>query len=132
MESKFNAATPKRPAGDRPLNAPLVVVDLLAAAAQLHHESTWASSDRNALTVFKTDTLRGVLTALHAGAAMTTHTAPGVISVQVLTGRLAFGTAEQTTELRAGQLLALQAGIPHSVTALEDTTFLLILAAGSS
>lgn len=130
MEDKFNAATPKRPEGTRPLNAPLLTLDLPAACAQLKQEPTWTSNDRNALTLFKSDTLRLVLTALHAGATMKTHTAPGVISVQVLEGRLAFDTAQQSTALAAGQLLVLQAGIPHSVMALEEAVFLLSLAAG--
>ncbi len=130
MEDKFNAATPKRPDGTRPLNAPLLTLDLPAATAQLKRESTWASNDRNALTLFKSDTLRLVLMALHAGATIKTHTAPGIISVQVLEGRLAFDTELELTALTAGQLLVLQAGMPHSVTALEEAAFLLCLAAG--
>ncbi len=132
MENKANTATPQRPLGSRVLNAELLLLDLPAAAGQLHQEPAWASSDRNALTLFKSDTLRLVLTALHAGATMKTHTAKGIISVQVLAGRLTFGTAAQTVELSIGQLLTLQAGVPHSVTALEDTTFLLTLAASQT
>ena len=130
MADKFNAATPKRPGGTCPLNAPLLRLDLPAACAQLKQEPTWASNDRNALTLFKSDILRLVLTALHAGATMKTHSAPGTISVQVLEGRLTFDTAQHSTLLAAGQLLVLQAGIPHSVTALEEAVFLLYLAAG--
>lgn len=132
MEDKPIAATPQRPLGSRPLNAELLLLDLPAAAGQLHQEPAWANSDRNALTLFKSDTLRLVLTALHAGATMETHTAKGIISVQVLTGRLTFSTAVQTVELGIGQLLTLQAGVPHSVTALQETTFLLTLAAGKA
>ncbi|MDJ0367718.1 cupin domain-containing protein [Hymenobacter sp. H14-R3] len=128
MENKRNAATPQRPLGARPLLAELVLLDLPTAAGQLYQEPAWTSSDRNALTLFKSDTLRLVLTALHAGATMKTHTAKGDISVQVLAGRLAFATASQLLELGIGQLLTLQANVPHSVTALEDTTFLLTLA----
>ncbi len=132
METKANAATPQRPLGDRPLNAELLLLDLPAAARQLRQEPAWSSSDRNALTLFKSDTLRLVLLALHAGAAMKTHTAQGIISVQVLAGLLAFSTAAETVELGIGQLLTLQAGVPHSVTALEEATFLLTLAMGTA
>lgn len=130
MEPKVNAATPQRPLGSRPLNAELLLLDLPAATRQLHQEPAWASSDRNALTLFKSDSLRLVLLALHAGATLKTHTAQGVISLQVLSGRLIFGTATETVELGAGQLLTLQAGVPHHVAALEETSFLLTLAAG--
>ncbi len=129
METKSNAATPKRPTGERPLSAPLLITDLPAALHQLQQEPTWASNDRNAVTLFKNKALGVVLTALHAGANLKTHVAPGVISVQVLKGRLAFGSAGGSVELDVGQVLVLQAGIPHSVTALEEAAFLLTVVA---
>ena len=133
METKSNAATPKRPTGDRPLSAPLLVTDLPTALRQLRQEPTWASNDRNAITLFKNKTLSMVLTALHVGASLKTHIAPGIISVQVLEGCLAFGSAGRSVELAAGQVLVLQAGIPHSVTALEEAAFLLtVVATGNS
>jgi len=82
---------------------------------------------RNAITVFKSERLRIVLIALHAGAEMPTHTAEGMISVQVLEGHLRFGTQEQTLQLTQGQLVALHDRIPHSVLALEESLFLLTL-----
>lgn len=43
------------------------MLDLPALLAQIKQEPAWHTSDRNALTVFKTGTLRIVLLALHAG-----------------------------------------------------------------
>ena len=130
METKSNDPTPQRPepAAGRPLDALLLVFDLPALLAQVRLEPAYRTSDRNALTVFKTDGMRIVLLALHAGAELKTHTAPGIISVQVLEGRLMFRTAEQATGLAQGQLLTLHAGIPHSVTAVTEAVFLLTLA----
>ena len=128
MEIKSNDPTPQRPAGGRALDAPLLVLDLPALLAPVRQEPPYQTSDRNSQTVFKTDTLRLVLLALHAGAELKTHTAPGVISVQVLDGQLLFRTAEQTAELTQGQLLTLHAGIPHSVLAVTEAAFLLTLA----
>ena len=130
MEDKSNDPTPQRPEPEagRPLDAPLLVFDLPALLAQVRLEPAYRTSDRNALTVFKTDGMRIVLLALHAGAELKTHTALGIISVQVLEGRLMFRTAEQATELAQGQLLTLHAGIPHSVTAVTEVVFLLTLA----
>ncbi len=81
MEIKYNEATPQRPDGDRSLDAALVSIDLPAFVKQIKEESTWKESDRNAITVFKTNGLRIVLIALHKGAEMATHTAEGIISV---------------------------------------------------
>ena len=87
MEDKSNDPTPQRPAGGQLFDAPLLVLDLPALLAQVRLEPAYRTSDRNALTVFKTDGMRIVLLALHAGAELKTHTAPGIISVQVLKGR---------------------------------------------
>lgn len=128
METKSNDSTPQRPAGGLARAAPLLVLDLPALLAQVRQESAYRTSDRNSLTVFKTDALRIVLLALHAGAELKTHTAPGIISVQALDGQLTFRTAEQAAELAQGQLLTLHAGIPHSVLAVTEAAFLLTLA----
>jgi quercetin dioxygenase-like cupin family protein len=127
-EQKFNEATSQRPEGDRPLDAPLVEMDLNAFRRQIKEEQAWQNSDRNSITIFKTDGMRLVLVGLHQGAEMKTHTAPGIISVQVLEGKIQFSTEQQTAELGEGQMLALHKGIPHSVHAMEESVFLLTLA----
>ena len=125
---KWNDATPQRPDGTRPLNAPLLVLDLPLAQAQIKQEPAWHRSDRNALTLLQADGMRLVLIALHEGAEMKTYTAPGIISVQVLEGHLGFQAEGQTAELKPGQLLTLQTGLPHSVVARQESVFLLTMA----
>lgn len=128
MENKSNEATPQRPEGDRMLNASLVTMDLNQFIEQLKNESTWRESDRNSITIFKSDNMRIVLLGLHDGAELKTHTANGIISVQVLEGHIKFTTEPQTAELQKGQMLALQKQVPHSVVALKESFFLLTLA----
>ncbi len=125
---KANDATPQRPAGTRPLDAPLLVLDLPQALAQIKQEAAWHTGDRNALTLLQSDGMRLVLIALHEGAELKTHTAPGPISVQVLEGHISFRAEEQTSELQPGQVLTLHARLPHSVLARQDSVFLLTLA----
>ena len=88
MENKSNEATPQRPEGDRMLDASLVTMDLNKLIEQVRTETTWKDSDRNSITIFKSSTMRIVLLGLHEGAALKTHTANGIISVQVLEGHL--------------------------------------------
>jgi len=128
MENKYNEATTLRPEGDRVVDAPTILIDLPSFMEQIKHEATWKNSDRNAITIFKSKAMRIVLIALHSGAVMNAHTAIGILSIQVLEGRMKFTSALQNTELHKGQMLALHEGIPHSLTAVEDTTFLLTLA----
>lgn len=127
MEEKFNKATALRPEGERAMDAALVRIDIPAFIENIKNEKQWKDSDRNAITVFKTNGLRIVLMALHKDAEMTEHTADGLISIQMLEGRMIFKTEEQAVELNKGQMLALHEGIPHSVVAKEETIFLLTL-----
>ena len=92
MEEKFNEATPQRPQGDRIVDAPLVQINLPFFIEQIRKEKPWIDSDRNAITVFKTNGMRIVLIALHKGAEMIKHSAEGLISVQVLEGQILFST----------------------------------------
>jgi quercetin dioxygenase-like cupin family protein len=127
MEEKFNEATKQRPEGDRVMDAAMVTIDLPSFIKQIKQESPWRNKDRNAITVFKTNGMRIVLIALHAGAEMKTHTADGIISLQVIDGRMKFNAGNRSVELAKGQMLALHKGIPHSVVAVEETIFLLTL-----
>lgn len=127
MKNKFNEATTQRPLGDRIIDAPLVNIDLVSFAKQIKEEKAWKESDRNAITVFKTDSMRIVLIALHKDAEMTKHTAAGIISLQVMEGKIQFTCNDQSVELCRGQMLALHKGLSHSVLAKEETIFLLTL-----
>ncbi|MEO5947870.1 MAG: hypothetical protein ABIP79_13710 [Chitinophagaceae bacterium] len=127
MEEKYNSSTTQRPDGDRMIDAALVSIDLPMVIKQIKSELPWQHSDRNAITVFKTNGLRILLIALHEGAEMVRHITDGLISVQVLEGKLQFNTDKQSVELSKGRMLALHACIPHSVLALKETVFLLTL-----
>lgn len=132
MENKSNDATPLRPEGDRLLNAPMVEMDLNKFIEQLKSEVTWQDGDRNTITVFKSEKLRIVLIGLKKNAELKKHTAPGFISVQVVSGNINFTAdpdgVQQSADLKTGQMIALQPQIPHQVLAKEETFFLLTLA----
>ena len=127
MDEKYNEATKHRPQGDRIMDAPLVTIDLPSFTKQIINENAWKESDRNAITVFKTDGMRILLIALHKNAEMKKHIADGIISVQVLEGQILFTTEVQSVELGKGEMLALHENVPHSVLAKEETIFLLTL-----
>ena len=130
MENKSNDATPMRPEGNRILDAPMVEMDLDKFIQQVKSESTWANSDRNSITIYKSETLTLVLMGLHNQAELKPHKANGVITVQVLQGSIKFSTDSQTSVLEKGQMIALHENIMHSVHALTDTFFLLTLVKG--
>lgn len=127
MEEKSNESTAQRPDGERMIDAALISIDLPLYMAQIKEESSWKDGKRNAITVFKTNGLRIVLIALHEGSEMARHTADGIISVQVLEGKIQFNTDHRSVDLGKGQMLALHERIPHSVKAIRETIFLLTL-----
>ncbi|MBK7232039.1 MAG: cupin domain-containing protein [Saprospiraceae bacterium] len=127
MENKSNDATPKRPEGERILNAPMVEMNLPDIIAQIKSEATWTNSDRNSVTLFKSETMRIVLLGLHENAELKPHKANGVISVQVLEGKINFTTEQENVLLEKGQMIALQENILHGVIAITESFFLLTL-----
>lgn len=127
MKNKSAEATALRPEGERMLNARLVEIDLNKFITQLKEESTWADSDHNSITVFKSGTSTIVLIGMQKNAELKEHTAIGNISVQVLDGEINFLAEQQTRSLGKGQMINLEANIPHSVTALKESFFLLTL-----
>lgn len=128
MENKSNEATPQRPDGDRMLNAPLVEMDLNKLIEQIKQEATWADSDHNSITIFKSDSMRLVLIGMHENCELKTHTANGIISVQVVIGKIQFTAEQHTVSMEKGQMIALHEKIPHSVLALTESFFLLTMA----
>lgn len=125
MENKSNEATILRPEGDRILNAPLIKMDLNKFIDQLKQEITWVESDHNSITVFKSDYMTIVLIGMHKNAELKKHAAKGNINIQLLEGQISFTTEQQTVSLEKGQMIALQAGILHSVLAIKESFFLL-------
>lgn len=127
MFGKFNEATPKR-MGDHLLDAPAVQVDLAAFKVQLEAEPSWQENDRNAITLFKTDGLSLVMTALHEGAKMEENILDSRLCIQVLEGHIQVKTSVQSHDLAQGEVLVLHEGIPHSLNALVDSTVLFTVA----
>ena len=127
MDIKSNESTELRPEGDRLIDAPLVSMQLPEFIKQIKSEATWENSDRNALTVYKTNGMRIVLIALHEEAVIKRHTAEGIISVQILEGEIVFSTDEQSVVMKQGDLIALHKGLPHEVKAIKESVFLLTL-----
>jgi len=128
MEAKHNESTELRPEGGRLMDAPVVPMNVPEFIRQIKEEPAWKKSDRNAITIYKTNGMRIVLIALHEDAVMEKHTTNGVVSVQVLDGEVVFNTQENSIVLRKGEMIALHRNVPHSVAATKESVFLLTVA----
>jgi quercetin dioxygenase-like cupin family protein len=127
MVQKSNQATILRPLGDRIVDAPFVKINITSLLEQITNERPWRKSDRNAITVFKTDGMSMVLIALHKGAEMVEQTVSGLVNVQVLKGRIIFNKGKEAIKLDKGQVLILHEGISHRILAKKKTFFLLTI-----
>ncbi|MFS8083033.1 MAG: cupin domain-containing protein [Ginsengibacter sp.] len=128
MEVKYNDPTDLRPEGKRILDAPLVRMNIPEFIDQLKSEQPWKTGDKNAMTIYKNDSMRIVLIALHKDAVLKKHTAEGNISVQVIEGEIKFNTDADSVTLEKGGMVSLHNGLAHSVEAVKESVFLLTLA----
>ena len=128
MENLIIDATHNRPAGDRVIDSPVLLIDIPDLIKQLKDENAWKGNDRNAITVFKTDKMRIVLVALHKNATMKTDRPENIFSLQVLKGKVEVITNFTSTEVEKEMIVALHEQIQYSITALKKSVFLLTIA----
>ena len=112
-----------RPA--RALAPQLAVLDIGAEGVGLLAEPEWSGGDRNSKTLFKSDALRVVLTALRAGAEMENDDPDEAVMVQTLQGSVTVRADTEEAALGTGQVLCLGGGTPWRITASSDSLFLL-------
>lgn len=73
---------------------------------------------------------RLLLLNLRAGQSVPEHATREMVTVYALSGHITFQENKSPYELRAGQVLWIEGGVPHALRAHEDST-LLVVAAGS-
>jgi quercetin dioxygenase-like cupin family protein len=78
-------------------------------------------------SLLKTPTLQLMRVVLAAGHGLPEHHVAGAITLQCLEGEAEVTTPSRQCRLSAGQLVMLDGGEPHAVTALTDTSLLLTL-----
>ncbi len=122
---KHNEATTNRPEGERPIDAPLLFINIPDVIKQIKKEKAWDKNDRNAITVFKSDKMRIILIAMHKKAEMTTERPENIFSVQVLAGRVNLHTDAKTITIRKEELFVLHANISYTIEAIKKSIFLL-------
>jgi quercetin dioxygenase-like cupin family protein len=125
MEIKRNEATRNRPLGDRVLDAPYVFADLPAFIAQVKDEKSWEKNDRNGITVFKSEGITIVISALKDGAVIKDNTVNGFLTLHVLNGKVRIETLEGDVEVGENNLVTFHPSVPHSIEARTDSVLLL-------
>jgi quercetin dioxygenase-like cupin family protein len=109
------------------LTGTALTFDLPAEVARLKSEPPWQTHGHNAKTLVKHSDVRVVLIALRAGARMQEHSTDQCVTIHALAGRLRLHLPDETLDLPAGALVALDHTVVHDVEALEESTLLLTL-----
>ncbi|MDB5203787.1 MAG: hypothetical protein JWQ27_3196 [Ferruginibacter sp.] len=128
MENNIQEANTQSPEINTTADVKLVDLDLNKLIAEMKAGDAWEKTGHHALTLLKSSSMRIVLVGLHEGAELKTHTAPGDISVQALSGHIHFSAEEKVISLQPLQMLALKKDTPHSVRAEKESFFLLTIA----
>ncbi|MEO8766466.1 MAG: hypothetical protein ABI416_19355 [Ginsengibacter sp.] len=127
MENTDIESTHNRPEGERTIDTSHLLIDIPAFIKQVKSEKQWKKSDRNAITVFKSDTMRIVLTGLRKKAEMHTQHPENVLSIHVIDGKISVKVQFEKVKLCRGQVLALHARVPYSITAIKKAMILLTI-----
>ncbi len=107
------------------LTATLLTFNLGKEIDRLRREEHWLKDGRISETLVKYSDFRIVLIFMQAGTMMREHKADARISIHGLSGRLMVQLPEKTVALSAGDLLVLEKCLPHDVSAVEESAFLL-------
>ena len=102
-----------------------VVCDLPGIERELRLEPSYTQIGHAARALIRTEDLRAVFVVMRAGSLMHEHRVNDTALVQVTSGLVRFRLAARTFELQAGQLLILDAGVRHDVSADSDSAFML-------
>ena len=111
----------------RALGAEVATLDLGSELTALRSTDSFRESDHAAKTLAKHMALRVVLVAMKGGGRLDEHHTDSSISVQCLEGHLRLEVGGMVHELRPGLILMLIERLPHSVTALDESAFLLTI-----
>jgi quercetin dioxygenase-like cupin family protein len=80
---------------------------------------------RSAATLIKEQGVSVVLMAMARGNRVAEHQAPGVVTIQVLRGRVAIAHGDNRVDAAAGALVTFSPNVKHSLDALDDSTILI-------
>lgn len=122
--------TTRDPVGEYPHAAAVHQVDLQAAANKLvqrlpgHGRQTENLAREGGVSV--------MMMAMEAGNSLKEHAADGVVTVQLLSGRVSLSANNETFELVPGHTLVFRSGVRHDVTAKDQSVILLTITGGAA
>jgi quercetin dioxygenase-like cupin family protein len=112
----------------RPAAGGMLTVKFADEIERLKNSAEWKSGDRHAISLVKNDALNVLLMVLKKGTHLHEHRTKGPITVQLVSGSIRFSVGPDQCIISAGEMVALDRGIPHSLEALEESALILVTA----
>ena len=107
------------------LDRPMMAFGIAEEISRIKADQRSTNKRKRSAVLAKNEHVRIVLAVLSRGEALQEHETEGQITVTVVQGAISFNALNERRNLGAGDLLTLQAGIRHSVEALEDSAFVI-------
>ncbi len=120
----------KLPVAASEANPTIPKFSLTTLGAEQRAEAQADRNGRSVRTIINVPDLRVIQIVMQQGARLAEHLAPGQITIHAVVGKLQVGAQGATVELAPGELVSFERAVPHDVEALEDSAFLLTIAAG--
>lgn len=89
--------------------------------ASLSNDIEYNDKNPNIKVLLDTDSGKEIRIVFKKGQVMKKHQTPFPIVVEIFEGSIEFGVNEEVHVVKKGDLLALEATVPHDLTALEDS-----------
>jgi len=124
---KYISATQNRPQGDRIIDADTHLINIADFKSQVKNESTWLRNDRNAVTLFKSEHVAVILMTLHSNAKIKSQISEGIMSLQLLDGKILFETEQTSLNVQKEQIVMLHKAIMYSIDVKQEATILLTI-----
>lgn len=108
----------------RPGAGAMLSLKISDEVARLKAKPEWAAQDRVAASLVKDDALNVMLMVLKEDARLAEHRTKGPIALNVLSGSVRFYAEGESKLLSAGEVVALDRDVSHSLESLEESVLL--------
>ncbi|MDV7186534.1 cupin domain-containing protein [Lutibacter sp. TH_r2] len=95
--------------------------------SSLTENITYNKNKVSILVLFETETTKEIRIVMKKGQLMKEHKTPFPITVEIFEGAIDFGVAGTVHKLIKGDLVSLEASIPHDLVAVKDSVIRLTL-----
>lgn len=124
MKAKTNPLSSRSKAVDLETDEP-ALINVEQLIRQAKEDAAWKTARLYSKTLLKDAGLRIVLIGIHEASSIEMHESEATICIQVLEGALLYTTGQKALLINEGELLTIDKGVHHGLSAKIPTLFLM-------